>query len=456
MQNPNLQKFNLTDFSYEILFNILLNAEPKDIANYCQTSKRASEICKNQDFWRMKLWKDYGKMEQVKGRTWKEQYQSGPIRVINSPITAGKSHYGIIDDQGDLYMAGYNNDGQLGNGTWEQSQTLGKVSIKSKVISVDTNEGDSPYTGAITEEGYLYVWGYIRTKLKNEWFIRKNTPHKIDLQREGKPVKIIIDKGSDYYGIIMDDGSAYANVFNEGRVMEEVHPKFVHIQPDPGRKIVDAIIQNYMFQLKQNGCLHVSNIITLDNYGDVYFYYGYHGGNHDSIKYKIKMDFPDPIKQLSSSASVGMALSTKGDVYNWGGNVFQSELGVPNDQKAVFHFLDIWVYKIDIPVSINFIMTGMYDMFSAVTNSGTVYVWGSNNYNKLIGKEEERKLVESGKMHQQYVSNPNNYFVIPFPIELKLKSKIQWIALGHTFTIAVTEDGMVNYWGDPKWGPENT
>ncbi len=95
MQKP---KINLNDFPYEILFDILLNAEPKDIANYCQTSKDASEICKDQSFWRAKLWKDYGNQKQVEGMTWQKQYQLGKIKVVNSPIVAAEDYYGVIDD----------------------------------------------------------------------------------------------------------------------------------------------------------------------------------------------------------------------------------------------------------------------------------------------------------------------------------------------------------------------
>ena len=106
MENPNLRNFNISDFPYEILFNILLNADLKDIANYCQTSKSASGICKDQNFWRIKLWKDYGRQEKVVGITWKQQYQSKEIKVINSPIAAGNVYYGIVDDQGNLYVSG--------------------------------------------------------------------------------------------------------------------------------------------------------------------------------------------------------------------------------------------------------------------------------------------------------------------------------------------------------------
>ena len=104
---------NLGDFPYEVLFGILLNADPKDIANYCQTSKRASEICKDPVFWKRKYQRDFGQPDEIPSdntryRTWKEMYyfKSRKPHTMRLPMSASSSHYGIIDDQGNLYMAG--------------------------------------------------------------------------------------------------------------------------------------------------------------------------------------------------------------------------------------------------------------------------------------------------------------------------------------------------------------
>ena len=422
---------NLGGFPYEVLFNILLNAEPKDIANYCQTSKDASEICKSQDFWRAKLWKDYGNQKQVEGITWQEQYQSGQIGVINSPISAGNGHYGIIDDLGDLYMSGNNNYGQLGDGTKGKGRSiingLRKVNLKSKVVSVTTglyHEGSDPATGVVTEDGEVYIWGSYNTIL---------VPKKLDFPGLGKIVKFVMDNSGSRYGIITDNGNAYITAYNRGPP--------VLVQQNSKRKIVDLTLPIYPTGFKWYICFF------LDNHGDVFLFYVFR-----DTTLTIKLDFPDPIRQLSASSTINVALSIKGDVYTWGKAspdanyqlrgtkdppIFKFQVGegssnIPNE-----------IYKANLPAFIESISTGFGNV-AAVTNNGTVYVWGSNRSRRLIRTDID-KLISSGKIITQFREYGG---VIPLPLEIKLKSKIKLISLGNKFTIALTEDGVINYWGN--------
>ena len=40
------------------------------------------------------------------------------------------------------------------------------------------------------------------------------------------------------------------------------------------------------------------------------------------------------------------------------------------------------------------------------------------------------------------------------PIEISFGLPINFVSVGDIFTIAVSNDGMVNYWGDPRMKPE--
>ncbi len=462
MENP---KYNLTDFPYEVLFNILLNADPKDIASYCQTSKRASEICKDQSFWRVKLWKDYGKQEQVEEMTWQKQYQSGPIRVINSHIAAGNGYYAIIDDRGDLYIAGRQ---ELVDPKF--SKTLTKVVLESKAISVITGQGrydDCPFIGVVTVNGKVYVLenkpytqftGYIGGILVPDIIAcptlsTQIKPRELNFPRSGKIVKINRENKKGQYGVIMDSGLAY---LVGGRNKEPIlirHPS--------DRKIVDLIIPGLVARLDSN----IDTCYFLDNYGDVYFIYI----DYINIRnLKEKLNFPDPIKQLSASNDINAALSIKGDVYTWGYDDIIGDFHGWSDydlyggtKKPIFYFkAEIYmdhkinpdVYKIDIPAHIKSISTG-YGTVAAVTTNGSVYVWGSNKCNRLFSKNDQEKLMSSGEMHTVYEYNT------PFlerPLEIKLKSKIKSISMGNEFTIALTEDGILNYWGDQDMAPNDT
>ena len=82
---------------------------------------------------------------------------SGKIKKVVSYL--GDTVFAITED-GKLYSWGNNSKGQVGNGTDSGIQaTPFNVNIVSKkVISVGYNASDSVY--AITEDGYLYGWGY--------------------------------------------------------------------------------------------------------------------------------------------------------------------------------------------------------------------------------------------------------------------------------------------------------
>ena len=424
---------NLSDFPFEVLFNILLNSEPKDIANYCQTSKRASEICKDSDFWRAKLWRDYGQEKQAKGMTLQEQYQFKQIKVINSPISSGGAYYGIIDDQGDLYMAGYNKLGQLGDGTKRIRTNLEKVNLKSKVISVTTglysNSGGSATTAVVTVDGEVYIWGTRKSIL---------VPQQLGFPRPGKIVKFVFESSYTFRkGIIMDNGSAYLTSSSDEIILIPAKTK-----------IVDLIIPMARPDGTKVECFF------LDNYGDVFFF---HILDRDK-KIMIKLDFPDPIRQLSiSSEDSYFALSIKGEVYSWGHRDFFGT----NSRDPISTFQGIiggiiYIFKADIPAFVVSISSGN-DNVSAVTSKGTVYVWGFNYEHRLVSEDEERKLLSSGKMERHTPSG--DYREKPFirlPLELKLKSKIKLISVGSIFTIALTEDGVMNYWGDQLLTPRNT
>ncbi len=385
------------------------------------------------------------------------------IKVINSPIAVGNDYYAIIDDQGNLYMAGNNESGQLGTGnsygfggypslsdndslestpsqndsTFESLKILEKVPLKSKVISVDTSGNDGmKITGAITIEGEVYIWGAIDNILKDA--TTTNLPWKLNLS--GKAVKFIGTKYQKSYAIIMEDGSIYVKRF----VDEEI----INIRLDSGRKIVDAILSDKSLHI--NEIEYISYLYVLDNHGDVHFFYT-DTRVPSNERHKVKMDFPDRIKQLSGG-NTGVALSVKGEVYTWGKND-QAQLGIQNDQSEEFVFITGKVYKVNLPISIESI-SGGYKNVAVVTKNGTVYAWGAGRNNNIIGYDEKYKLADSISDDLRNLRTLVQMGIFPFPIEIKLTSKVRFISLGDTLSIAVTEDGMVNYWGSYRWSPE--
>ncbi len=137
-----------------------------------------------------------------------------PVKVLDhvTAISLEESHSGAITEDGSLYMWGFNEYGELGNGTVKESFTPVKVldHVKEVCVSKMHYEAGGSYSGAITEDGSLYMWG------NNEY------GHLGDGTTTDRyaPVKILdhvrtVCLGMDHSGAVTEDGSLYMWGWNE-------------------------------------------------------------------------------------------------------------------------------------------------------------------------------------------------------------------------------------------------
>ena len=111
-------------------------------------------------------------------------------------ISLGGAHSGAITEDGSLYMWGRNDYGQLGDGT--KGDRSNPVKIMDHVRSVSLG---AEHSGAITEDGSLYMWG-------------SNSYGQLGTNDRSKPVKIMdhvrsVSLGGWHSGAITEDGSLY-------------------------------------------------------------------------------------------------------------------------------------------------------------------------------------------------------------------------------------------------------
>ncbi len=89
-----------------------------------------------------------------------------PTLMLNMPtnitkfiqISCGASHTVAIADNGNIYACGFNDNGQLGNGTYVNQDTFVPIINPGNVRFIQIACGDAN-TAAITDTGDLYTWG---------------------------------------------------------------------------------------------------------------------------------------------------------------------------------------------------------------------------------------------------------------------------------------------------------
>lgn len=143
-------------------------------------------------------------------------YQTTPVKVLDNVATVnlGYMYSGAITRDGSLYMWGANNFGQVGNGT-ETDQTI-PVKVLDNIASVNLEfaQGSLAHSGAITEDGSLYMWGAnCHGEMGNGTTVNQIIPIKVLDNAE------TVSLGDHHSGALTKDSSLYMWGYNfEGEV----------------------------------------------------------------------------------------------------------------------------------------------------------------------------------------------------------------------------------------------
>ncbi len=128
-----------------------------------------------------------------------------------------RDHSGAITESGQLYMWGYNGFGQLGDGTHidKNIPTLIPQSIfeNEKIIHLTIGEFNS---GIITESGKVYLWGNNSFgQIGDGTTILRSTPTLIHPSYFNNEKVIALSLGSSHSGAITESGKLYMWGFNK-------------------------------------------------------------------------------------------------------------------------------------------------------------------------------------------------------------------------------------------------
>lgn len=379
------------------------------------------------------------------------------VQAIYSPISAGSDHYGIIDEYGNLFMVGNNDSYQLGNGTTLLSTIPVPLRFPTKIVSISCADES---TGAVTEDGKVYLWGLTGGFMKtfdNSGPIKR--PRLVGHLQNKFAVKIVLSYTSNYnYGVIFRDGTAYIKmVIRNTEEGDEIVDGIINISPG----IIDISIGYWaVYILTKDGKFYVSgephlpvNSKYLTRRQKLSIHIGTDNINGKTILKPTLVPFGKMVQHVASGISNISVLTTDGELYTMSGygeegpnTVYMLDVmntrPLPEGEKKI-HDLQTALkeskpHKKSISGKIVFI-SNRFNKVAAVTENGELYMW---RYSLTDGPVLNAPNVKFRKR-----SSIRKAKIIETPIQVDIGSKIKYLAVGEDFSIAVTEDRVVNYWG---------
>ena len=341
------------------------------------------------------------------------------LAKMNSPISIGTDGYGIIDQKGNLYMTGvkqilgigpqpqmkwYSRKQHLVKFPSGNSSLSNLYNLSQKVVSISVYDRSA---GAVTADGKAYVWGsntFDRFGIEKE-IDEINSPRELTLP--GKAIRIEVDVYG--YIVLLEDFTVYFHRFS-GKFNKTY---FRHIT---NLKIIDMSIQSNIY-----------SIITKDH--ELYIGGDIFRKKPNRSNESIFLKFPKPIKRAILGRNSLMVLSITGEVYTQGYHGYLREGTMFSKTKPKL---------IKLPEPIVQISIG-HDTYAALSETGKLYMWGSNYEDKISSD-----LTMYGLRLME----------ISEPVGISFGLPINFVSVGTHATLAVSNDGMVNYWGRVGLKPE--
>ena len=363
-----------------------------------------------------------------------------PVKIMENvaAVSLGSYHSAAITKDGSLYMWGYNNYGQLGNGSTTNSYT--PVKIMENVAAVSLG---SYHSAAITKDGSLYMWGYNN-------YGQLGNGSSGNYEKSVSPIKIMenvaaVSLGRWRSAAITKDGSLYMwgwNRFGElgnGTTNELTRPQRV------AANVQSVELGNYhTTAVSKDGGLYTWGY---NNYGQL----GNGTTNNSYTPVKIMSDVVS-----SAGGSHTIALKKNGTVYTWGDNEY-GELGNGNKSNQTSP-VAIQIYDRTNVLTANGIKYGVvpdnggysftptgeitqiaagHDHSAAVTKDGDLYMWGANGSGQLG--------IQSNVDSNIPVKVNNSSSTLP-------EKSVKYVALGSYHSAAITKDGSLYMWGYNNYG----
>ncbi|CAE7831111.1 UVR8, partial [Symbiodinium necroappetens] len=317
------------------------------------------------------------------------------------PLAAGHHHTLVVSNLGQIWAAGYNNDGQLGTGgTVEQHAFLQVAFDGKKFVAVAAGVSHS---AAITDSGELWTWGRnSEGQLGIGDTTNRHTPAKVSVN--GQKI-VAVAAGFWHTSAITDSGAA----------MTMASLALVNVN---GQKIVAVAAGTaYTGAITDSGELWTWGKNHLGQLG-----VGDTKDRHTPDKVSVN---GKKIVAMAAGAYHTAAITDSGELWTWGHNA-HGRLGIvgTKDRHA------------PVKMSMNgqkmVAVAARGSHTAAITDSGELWTWGHNSYGQLgVGDTTHRHFPGKVSVNGQ---------------------KMVAVAAGGVQTAAITDSGVLWTWGDNGHG----
>lgn len=380
---------------------------------------------------------------------------NGGERVID--VFAGMNYSSVLTSEGRVFTWGYNNSGQLGDGTTANKFIPTEITnqfslgVGETIISIILG---GFHSAAITSEGRVFLWGYnAHGQLGDGTVINKTTPTEITTQFSlgvGETITCITLGGSHSAAITSEErvftwGYNGHGELGDGTVIDKSVPTEITSQFNLS---VGEIVTNMSFGYYHSSAITSEGRVFTWGYNDQ----GQLGDGtyvHKSVPTDITANFNLEVGEKLIDISLGIhhsgAITSDDRVFMWGTNIYyQLGDGTNTNRNLPVDITSRFTLDAE-EVNVALLLGGYFSV--SMTSKHKVKLWGNNNVGQL-GDGTNSWKSSPVRLKPNTYTVKNNYLPVT---ETIIKQ-----ALGESFTVLITSNNRVYTFGLNNYGQLGT